>query len=545
MFVLEWGVVLLAVVYHLVRCPYNKVEESFNTQAVHDALRYGVFGGVSKWDHVEFPGTVPRTFLGALAVAAASRCVEMVLPASRFVFQGLSGEEGCAAFQGGLERQTLARFVAACAWLAGFARFAAGTRKVFGGRSALWLAVATAAQFHQPFYASRLLPNSLATPVALAAYGDALVGRRYRALFLLVAATTALRCDLAAMVVPLGALWTFDVSDPRKLGVTRAVATSITAVLLAVSCSVVIDSHLWQRRWLWPEGAVLLYNNPVDNRSASWGVSPWHWYATSALPRALGATAFLVPLGVFLEPRRVGLDVVFPAFFSVALLSAIPHKELRFIFPALPSLTLAAAVAADRLSTPPRWLLLRRRGLRKKRDDDDDDDDLSDGDHRRRLLGIRKLVFAAIPAAACASTLAATVVVFAPAARANYPGGVALRRIQALYCDDPAPRSLHVDVAAATTGASRFGQEFDHWVYDKRENIADAVDYAAYDLRIAQLDPRDDADAESRRRYFTDLATVDGYAGLALATTWPFIVHRRTPALALLERRDDGGGPQS
>lgn len=58
--------------------PYTKVEESFNIQATHDILTFGLPwrkaspDPISRFDHLEFPGSVPRTFVGPLALAGAS-----------------------------------------------------------------------------------------------------------------------------------------------------------------------------------------------------------------------------------------------------------------------------------------------------------------------------------------------------------------------------------------------------------------------------------------------------------------------------------------
>lgn len=63
---------------HIWLCPYAKVEESFNLQASHDILLHGLHH-VDKYDHVEFPGVVPRTFLGALVVSAIASPFAWVL----------------------------------------------------------------------------------------------------------------------------------------------------------------------------------------------------------------------------------------------------------------------------------------------------------------------------------------------------------------------------------------------------------------------------------------------------------------------------------
>jgi len=77
LFLLLPAVVLL----HLFLAPYTKVEESFNIQATHDILTYGIpwrqlsqgnYRLPEQYDHLTFTGPVPRTFVGPLALAGAS-----------------------------------------------------------------------------------------------------------------------------------------------------------------------------------------------------------------------------------------------------------------------------------------------------------------------------------------------------------------------------------------------------------------------------------------------------------------------------------------
>ena len=83
---LQWpfAALLCTTTAYLFACPYSKVEESFNLQAVHDTYYYGVWPALENfygpnatstlpYDHLQFPGVVPRAFVCLLFIDASIR----------------------------------------------------------------------------------------------------------------------------------------------------------------------------------------------------------------------------------------------------------------------------------------------------------------------------------------------------------------------------------------------------------------------------------------------------------------------------------------
>ena len=140
------------------------------------------------------------------------------------------------------------------------------------------------------------------------------------------------------------------------------VFSSLLSILLTMS----IDTYFWRERFnqvlrkepsetffIWPE-LQMLYYNTVLNKSHEWGVSPWHWYFLNAIPKSVTCSLFFIGPGLFYQRRGGFLDwriaeVIGPALIFVGLYSFLPHKELRFIFPALTLINIGAAIGLAKM----------------------------------------------------------------------------------------------------------------------------------------------------------------------------------------------------
>jgi alpha-1,6-mannosyltransferase len=144
---------ILVVLFYVICCPYSKVEESFNMQAVFDLTTFG--SDTSSYDHLEFPGVVPRTFIGSLVIAALYLPLKLIISAL-----ALSG----------LYNQIAMRCVLGTVLWLSFTHFRNGVTVKFGVRASQLTGVLTAFQFHICFYMSRTLPNVFALAICLNAF---------------------------------------------------------------------------------------------------------------------------------------------------------------------------------------------------------------------------------------------------------------------------------------------------------------------------------------------------------------------------------------
>ncbi|KAF9406067.1 dolichyl-P-Man:Man(7)GlcNAc(2)-PP-dolichol alpha-1,6-mannosyltransferase [Podila epigama] len=445
--------------------PYTKVEESFNFQATHDILTMGVSDkSVEQYDHLFFPGVVPRTFVGPLILAAGSWpaiAVTRFLDPNSDVPKGLLG-------------QIIVRSVLGLFSFAGWYFMGLGVRSQFGKTTSRLFLIVSSCQFHWLFYAGRTLPNTFALCIVNVAY-----------YFWMKASQELIM---------------------TRIGFWKTVQEGVAAGLMSIGVAVAVDSWFW-RKWMWAEGAVFWFN-AIEGKSVAWGVSPWHTYLTSLLPKIATVSLPLAIVATVIEPRF--RRYMLPASVFVGLYSFLGHKEWRFIIYVVPILNLGAAVMLS-------WVLKRKTIA-----------------YRILSIGLAAVVFLCFLASIAQSLISSL----------NYPGGVALQRLHELEFDHFRAGKLHyatvhIDGAAAETGCSRFGEiasdplnphqpvDYDRalakaaltsspkdlrdWTYSKDESHKVPRDYLKYTHLLT-------ADPAFHQQNYVVLEQIDGYAGLERAS---------------------------
>ncbi|KAI0848925.1 glycosyltransferase family 22 protein [Daldinia vernicosa] len=413
------------IIVHLLVAPYTKVEESFNIQAAHDILVYGTPTKdvhqrlSSQYDHFDFPGAVPRTFIGPVLLAGISQPIIALVgfQYAQLIVRGILGLFNAGALL----------------------VFKSKVEKAYGKSTARWYALLQLSQFHILFYASRTLPNMFAFGLTTLAFSQ-LIGDpsqnlqawRYKlAIAYLTIATAVFRSELAILMVAV-TLYGLALSHISLGSLGKIIPVFIVFFAMSLLLTIPIDSYFWQKP-LWPE-LWGFYYNVVLGSSSEWGVSPWHYYFTSALPKILTnplSSTVLIPYALWnAGTRKQAQSLVIPSLLFVAIYSLQPHKEARFIFYVAPPLTAAAALGAN-------YIFARRN---------------------------KSIVFLLSSVAIVGSVLVSFGLSTAMLiiSSLNYPGGEALSELRGLVTSssssDLQTIMVHTDVLSCMTGVTLFGQ---------------------------------------------------------------------------------------
>ncbi|WWC58720.1 uncharacterized protein I303_101264 [Kwoniella dejecticola CBS 10117] len=363
---------------HVFLSPYTKVEESFTLHAVHDVLAYGLdTSKLSNWDHITFPGAVPRSFLPPLILGLISYPVSTL---------GVA----IGVIRTKIDVQIAIRLVLASIFSHSFNHLAKTLRARFGPSVRVWFTLLSLTGFHIPYYAGRTLPNFMALPGVFLAISlllragskpapSSVTKKRQRsAIILLTALATVVRLELALFLIPTA----LSLVILRRASLAQVISWGMLGGFGSLAISSPIDYSLWKptiphpslptfnSTWqiLWPELSAFHYNL-LQGQSSNWGIMRWHYYFSNSLPKLLLSSLPLAGLaGVAWSLRLLGVrkggkegDKVYEGvgeigkIFGVGVvaligaMSLVGHKEWRFIIYAIPVLQLVASFAAASL----------------------------------------------------------------------------------------------------------------------------------------------------------------------------------------------------
>eukprot|EP00923_Selenidium_pygospionis_P034161 GHVN01059678.1.p1 GENE.GHVN01059678.1~~GHVN01059678.1.p1 ORF type:complete len:613 (+),score=43.83 GHVN01059678.1:1230-3068(+) len=464
-------------------CPFNKVEEAHNINGLYDILHHFMGGELPAgeaatgqetvvqqpvtFSHLQYPDEVPKTFVGAWAIALI---VDRVKPVLEFIPGFVLNGFGLMV----LSRLVLLTFV-----IYGIHKVETVLMLLYGTGVRTAFAFLLLSQFHFGFYSSRFLPDSFAMIGGTLAFKDFLLsllfGRTKRCakdpsaphvvVDHLAAELAAKRC--------IGSL-AFTAAVFRSEYLITCLTTAIPLIFLdlispttmimsllmwgtfGISISLGSDSVMWAGsafsrviggyNIIWPELESVLFNAHYLKGE---GDTPWHSYFTSVLPNALGPLTLMGMQFVLIicavrllfgkyAPQRASDNSATQRFAAqpewvyevgailvgwggpIGVMSCSGHKEVRLIFSSILGLTSLGALGVEM--------------LRREFDGDANRRQSScSGSHTPSRLGIGRMVLGILWIVSFVITS-----VRLAASTFNYPGGVALQGFYS-FLSHPSP----------------------------------------------------------------------------------------------------------
>ncbi|SMN21586.1 similar to Saccharomyces cerevisiae YNR030W ALG12 Alpha-1,6-mannosyltransferase localized to the ER [Maudiozyma saulgeensis] len=438
---------------HLIKAPYTKVEESFNLQAIHDIINYGI-SDISRYDHLQFPGAVPRTFIGALIVSSFLKPFLWVsslwngsdaLPTqleTQLLARGVIGLINCLSiiylkeqYQALVDRES------------GAAEDKEGNKinthikNDFSFTSAgNWFLLFFMSSFHMMFYCSRPLPNFvIAFSLTNLALAMVLKSKYEWSICILAFASVVFRLEIAALGVGITLCCVYF----KKVSILKTAKFGVMGLSLGISLSLFIDSYFWQN-WGIPEIDSFIFN-VVEGNSSNWGTESFFAYFNKYIPMLFLPPTALILNYTALKFAPTDLKIVaFASYFHIIILSLQPHKEWRFIVYSVPSIMLLGSLSAAYL-----WENVKVENF------------------------MNALYLFSLPATPLLSF--ALSMMFLYISRMNYPGGDALFSFNNYIINQNVTNAtVHISVPPCMTGVSLFGElDYDRYgiKYDRTENI--------------------------------------------------------------------------
>jgi hypothetical protein len=223
-----------------------------------------------------------------------------------------------------------------------YAAFRMGEK--LGFTVALVASIATAVWFELIYFAGRPLTESVAAGALvgalylLSADDHKLTARRLVAAGLLLGACTVFRFHLAPGLLVAG-LWVGRLQFRDRW----------LPLLLGGLIPVLFAGWADWAYWGAPFHSFIenVRINIFENKASIFGVSAWHWYFEQFAVHwtgVIGGMILLIAVGARRAPMWVAVALVIIAFHSI-----IPHKEYRFILPAIACLIVVAGIGAGEL----------------------------------------------------------------------------------------------------------------------------------------------------------------------------------------------------